>query len=190
MTGYAQAQVGNYTDLGLQGAVNLPISDTLAARFAFYSETRDSFYGVAVEQGAYNGNPGKVRVGAGRVSLLWKPDDALTISLKTDFDYLNFGAYPADPFKTSEDLFNIGVNSPQQALDRFGRTILKADYVLPDGITLRSVTGYQKGDTQYQADLDGTNVGNNFIAADNGIWETLWSRSSTSSRPTRASLPG
>jgi iron complex outermembrane receptor protein len=31
-TGYFQGQVGNYTDFALQGAVNLPISDTLAAR--------------------------------------------------------------------------------------------------------------------------------------------------------------
>ena len=172
--GYVQAQIGNYTDFGLQGAINLPINDILAARFAFDSETRDSFYHVTGPNGgAYNGNPGKVRLGAGRISLLFKPNDALTISLKTDFDYLNFGAYPADPFATSEDLFNIGVNSPQQALDRFGRTILKADYVLPDGITLRSVTGYQKGDTQYQADLDGTNVGNSYFA--DNVWETLWS---------------
>src|SRR5271170_976456 len=40
--GYAQAQIGNYEDFGLQGAINLPISDTLAARLAFNSETRDS----------------------------------------------------------------------------------------------------------------------------------------------------
>jgi iron complex outermembrane recepter protein len=172
--GYVQAQVGNYTDLGLQGAVNLPISDTLAARIAFYSESRDSFYHVTGPNGgAYDGNPGKMRVGSGRISLLFKPNDALTVSLKTDFDYLNFGAYPATPFNSTGDLFNIGVNAPQQALDRFGRTILKADYVLPDGITLRSVTGYQKGDTQYQADLDGTNVGNSYFA--DNVWETLWS---------------
>src|SRR6202035_2931112 len=46
VSGYVQAQVGNYTDFGLQGAVNLPISETLAARLAFDSETRDSFYHV------------------------------------------------------------------------------------------------------------------------------------------------
>src|ERR1700761_3822869 len=45
--GYVQAQIGNYLDFGLQGAVNLPINDVLAARFAFSSEARDSFYNVA-----------------------------------------------------------------------------------------------------------------------------------------------
>ena len=71
--GYAQAQAGNFTDFALQGAINLPISDTLAARFAFDSETRDSFYHVTGPNGGpYNGNPGNLRAGAGRVSLLWK----------------------------------------------------------------------------------------------------------------------
>ena len=41
--GYVQAQAGGYTDFGLQGAVNIPISDTLAARFAFNGESRDGF---------------------------------------------------------------------------------------------------------------------------------------------------
>jgi iron complex outermembrane recepter protein len=173
--GYAQGQVGNYTDFGLQGAINLPISDTLAARFAFNSESRDSFYHVTGPGGGpYTGNPGNVRTGSGRLSLLWKPDDALTVLLKTDYNYLDFGAYPADPYNAKNDLFNIGVNAPQQALDRFGRAVLKVDYVMSDGITLRSVTGYQKGDTQYQADLDGTSVGNSYFA--DNVWETLWSQ--------------
>jgi iron complex outermembrane recepter protein len=188
--GYVQGQVGNYTDFGLQGAVNLPISDTLAARIAFNSESRDSFYHVTGPNGGpYTGNPGNLRTGSGRLSLLWKPDDALTVLLKTDYNYLDFGAYPADPYNATNDMFNIGVNAPQQALDRFGRSVLKIDYVIPDGITLRSVTGYQKGDTQYQADLDGTNGvasinfnGTNLTVqypndyfADN-VWETLWSQ--------------
>jgi iron complex outermembrane receptor protein len=172
--GYAQAQAGNFTDFALEGAVNLPISDTLAARFAFDSETRDSFYHVTGPNGGpYNGNPGNLRAGAGRVSLLWKPDDALTVLLKTDYDYLDFGAYPASPYNSTSDLFDIGVNSPQKGLDKFGRAVLKIDYVLPDGITLRSVSGYQKGNTSYQADLDGTNVGNSFFS--DTVNETLWS---------------
>jgi iron complex outermembrane receptor protein len=172
--GYVQGQVANHSDFALQGAVNVPISDTLAGRFAFNGESRDSFYNIAGPNGgAYSGNPGRLRIGSGRLGLLWKPNDSLSVLLKTDFNYLNLGAYPADPYNATNDLFNIGANSPQQALDRFGRTVLKVDYVLPDGITLRSVTGYQKGNTQYQADLDGTNVGNSYFA--DSVDETLWS---------------
>ena len=172
--GYVQGQVGNYSDGGLQGAVNLPISDTLAARFAYDSEYRESFYKITGPNGgAYTGNPGNLREGAARLGILWKPDDSLTVLLKTDYDYLNMGAYPADPYYANNDLFDIGANSPQAALDRFGRATLKIDYKLPDDITLRSVSGYQKGVTNYVADLDGTNYLNDTFGDSTG--ELLWS---------------
>jgi iron complex outermembrane recepter protein len=172
--GYMAAQVGNYTDLGLQGAINLPISDTLAARVAFNSESRDSFYNITGPGGSeYNGNPGKLRIGSIRLGLLWKPSDSLTVLFKTDYNYLNMGAYPADPYNATNDLFNITADAPQQALDRFGRSSLKVDYVLPDGITLRSVSGYQKGNTAYKADLDGTSLPLDTFS--DTVDETLWS---------------
>jgi iron complex outermembrane receptor protein len=172
--GYVQIQGGNYTDFGVQGAVNLPISDTLAARVAFNSERRDSFYTITGPGGApYTGNPGNLRIGSARIGLLWKPDDSLTVLFKTDFNYLNMGAYPADPYNAPNNPFDIGANAPQLALDRFGRSMLKIDYVMPDGITLRSVSGYQKGITAYQADLDGTNAANETFG--DTVTETLWS---------------
>jgi iron complex outermembrane recepter protein len=172
--GYIAGQVGNYSDFGVQGAINLPISDTLAARIAFNSESRESFYNFTGPGGtAYTGNPGNLRIGSIRLGLLWKPNDDLTVLFKTDYNYLNMGAYPADPFNATNSPFDLGANSPQQALDRFGRSVLKVDYALPDGITLRSVSGYQKGNTTYQADLDGTSVINNTFF--DTVDETLWS---------------
>ncbi len=173
--GYVQAQVGNYTDFGLQGALNLPISDTLAARIAFNSESRDSFYTIGGPGGtAYDGNPGNLRTGSVRLSLLWKPTDSLSVLLKNDYNYINMGAYPANPYPDTDTLFSIGANAPQRALDRFGRTILKIDEVLPDDITVRSVTSYQKGNTLYQADLDGTSVATETFG--DSVNETLWSQ--------------
>jgi iron complex outermembrane recepter protein len=172
--GYVQGQVGNYTDFGVQGAINLPISDTLAARVAFNSESRDSFYNITGPGGgAYTGNPGNLRIGSARLGILWKPNAFLSVLFKTDYNYLNMGAYPADPFYATNDPFNIGANAPQQALDRFGRSVLKVDYVMPSGITLRSVSGYQKGNTAYQADLDGTSSAN--LTFRDSVDETLWS---------------
>ena len=172
--GYMAGQAGNYSDFALQGAVNLPISDTLAARVAFNAESRDSFYNITGPNGApYSGNPGNLRMGSVRLGLLWKPDDSLTVLFKTDYNYLNMGAYPADPYYADNDLFDIGANSPQKALDRFGRSVLKIDYVMPDGITIRSVSGYQKGNTAYVADLDGTNTANETFG--DSVNETLWS---------------
>jgi iron complex outermembrane receptor protein len=153
--GYIAGQVGNYSDLATQGALNLPINDTLAARVAFNLEGRDSFYTVT---GPNHGNPGDVRDGSIRFSLLWKPADNFSVLFKTDYNNLNQGAYPADPYYSTENPFHITANYPNSAEDRFVRSDLKVDYVFPNGVTFRSITGYQFGTTEYQTDLDGTSA--------------------------------
>ena len=169
--GYLTANYGNYNDIGAEGAVNLPVNSTFAARAAFYGERRDSFYHITGPGGAnYPFNKGDLRMYAGRLSLIWKPIDALTITSKTDADYLNMGAYPADPYyhrfetlpvtgapnPTHTDLFNITANAPQAARDKFIREILRVEYSFANGIRLRSVSAYAKANTMYRADLDGT----------------------------------
>src|SRR3569623_1134897 len=172
--GYFQANYGNYNDLGGQGASNIPVSDTFAMRVAFFGERRDGFYHITGPGGArYTGNNGDLRELAGRISLLWKPTDRLSILLKTDADYLDLGAYPADPYTNRfkflpngsttpnpnyTDLFHITANSPQGAKDKFFRSILRIQYELAGGVKLRSVSGYSKGRGFYLADLDGTSA--------------------------------
>jgi iron complex outermembrane receptor protein len=153
--GYIAGQVGNYSDLATQGAINLPINDNLAARVAFNLEGRDSFYTVT---GPNHGNPGDVRDGSIRLSLLWKPSDNFSVLFKTDYNNLNQGAYPADPYYSTENPFHVTANYPASAEDRFVRSDLKVDYVFPNGVTFRSISGYQFGTTEYQTDLDGTSA--------------------------------
>jgi iron complex outermembrane recepter protein len=169
--GYFQAQVGNYSDFGGQLAVNLPIGDTFAARVAVFGERRGGFYNITGPGGApYTGNNGDLRMLAGRLSLLWKPVEGLSILSKTDIDYLDMGAYPASPQGLHQeflpgtstpnpnyrDLFDITANAPQEARDKFIRQILRIEYEFAGGIKFRSVSSYQKANTLYRADLDGT----------------------------------
>ncbi|HSI17377.1 MAG TPA: TonB-dependent receptor [Sphingomonas sp.] len=168
--GYFNANYGNYNDAGAQGAVNLPISDTFAARIALYGERRDGFYNVTGPTGAqYNAANNKLGIAAGRLSLLWKPSENFSVLSKTDLGYLDFGAYPATPywqtFKTLpngtanprySDLFNITANAPQAARDKFVRSILRLEYRTDGGVKFRSVSGLQTANTMYRADLDGT----------------------------------
>lgn len=187
--GYVQGQIGNYTDVGLQGAVNIPISDTLAARVAFYGESRDSFYKFTGPNGTkYAGNPGDQKWTAGRISLLWQPTSNLSVLLKADIDRLDNGAYPADPytdrFKTLPgtnianpgytDLYKLGANSQQQGLDEFVRTSAKVDYTFDDGTIFRSISAIQYGYGAYKADLDGTSASASYFA--DAFNETLYSQ--------------
>ncbi len=155
--GYAQAQFGNYFTLGAQGAFNVPINDTLAARVALNFDTRDSFYDIS---GNHTGDDG-IETLSGRFSLLWQPADNLKVLLKTDINYLDLSGYPSDPVNATNDMFDVTSNADIMARDKFIRSVLSVNYELGDGTILRSITGYQKGNTQYRADLDGTSTGNN-----------------------------
>ena len=172
--GYIQGQVGNYSDFGGEAAINLPVSDTFAIRLALHGERRQGFYHITGPGGTpYTGNNGDLRVLAGRISLLWRPVDQFSVLFKTDLDYLDMGAYPADPFRnrfkfypvgsttpnpTYTDLFHITANSPQKARDKFFRSVLRLDYEFANGIKVRSMSGLAHGNSIYLADLDGTSA--------------------------------
>tara|TARA_R110002167_G_scaffold17426_3_gene66502 strand:+ start:854 stop:3031 length:2178 start_codon:yes stop_codon:yes gene_type:complete len=158
VNGYLMGQLGNYDDVKFQGAVNVPLSDTVAARFAFNTETRGSFHDIT---GPYTGHPGEVDTRSLRASVLWTPTPALRILLKGDYNDLDFGGYPSDPALSTNDPFTITANGPNSAHDEFARVSLNASYVFNNGITLRSITGYQDGISEFSTDLDGTSALNN-----------------------------
>lgn len=172
--GYFNLNYGNYNEAGAQGAVNLPLSDTFAARVALYGSRRDSFYNITGPNGGpYPYDKGNVGIMAGRISFLWKPSDSLSVLWKTDLGHLDMGAYPASPYANHlktlpgtstpnpnyRDLFDVSFNAPQAARDEFVRSTLKAEYEFSGGVKLRSVSSYQWANTMYRADLDGTATG-------------------------------
>lgn len=171
VNGYLAGQLGNYDQFKAQGAVNLPLGDALAARFAFNHETRGSFYDIT---GPYSGNPGEVDSTSLRASLLWTPIDALRVLWKTDFNDIDLGGYPSDPALATNDPFEITSNGPNRAHDTFVRSSLNVSYAFDNGVTLRSITGYQDGVSLFSTDLDGTSLLNNTFA--DRFEETIWSQ--------------
>ncbi|MBA2934059.1 TonB-dependent receptor [Sphingomonas sp. CGMCC 1.13654] len=151
--GYIQGQYGNYNDARIQGAINVPLSDTLAVRFATNDERRDSFYHFT---GPTNKDAGDLRAYSGRISLLWQPTSNFRVLLKGDYNNLNFHGYPADPVLSTNNRFDLTANSPQGAKDESGRIVLNAAYTTDGGVVLRSISGYQRGTTAFRADTDGT----------------------------------
>jgi iron complex outermembrane receptor protein len=172
-SGYVQGQYGNYNDVGLQGAVNIPIDDTLAIRLATDSEYHDSFYHVT---GPFTGNPGELKSTSERFSLLWQPTDALKVLFKTDYNYIDEGGLPADPVGSPNDIFHITSDAHQTYFDRFVRSVLDVSYQFDNGITLHSVSGYQNGHTAFDGDVDGTdNPAAHFTFVD-GADEVIYSQ--------------
>jgi len=152
--GYLTGQFGNYNDMRFQGAVNLPMTDTLAARIAFNKETRDSFYDVIGTPS--RGRPGELDTRSVRASVLWQPNDRARVLLKTDYTFHDMGGYPTSPITSTLPLHTIATNGPYAAQDETTRTVLNASYEFDNGITLRSISGVQYGTTLVRSDADGT----------------------------------
>ena len=116
--GYVDVKAATYSEQAVQGAINLPVSDTLAMRLAFNEETRGSFFrdqgslidgpyeaGPAIaasgnnpssgNQAAYD--PGNVNNKDLRLGLLWKPTDNFQSLTKIEFDYENSDGIPTQP---------------------------------------------------------------------------------------------
>jgi iron complex outermembrane receptor protein len=91
LNGYLEGVYGKFNNTKLAGALNLPISDTLAARVAFNSEKKDSFFhndGSQVARAPFETltQPGKVDDRNIRASLLWQPSGAFSALLRTEFN--------------------------------------------------------------------------------------------------------
>ena len=174
-TGYFYGRFGNYTDGAAQGAVNIPINDTLAARIAFNAEYRKSFFQVS---GPWTGDPDP-RWGSMQLSLLWTPNSNLKVLFKTDYNYLNNGAYFGPLLGASKDnFFNFSNNFHTSAIDQFMRTVLRVDYTTQSGFDFRSVTGVQWGRSAWTGDIaDGSLPPPALpIMIDEGVDETLWTQ--------------
>jgi iron complex outermembrane receptor protein len=156
-SGYVRGQVGSYADVGLQGAVNIPLSDDAAMRISLNSERRDSFWTITKFPG-FSGDPGSLKEISGRVSFLWDPIPNLEIRFKTDVNYIDQGGYPADPtvMGSAKNIFHISNDTHNMGFDKNFRTALDVKYTFEDGIALRSLTGYQYGRAAEQIDLDGS----------------------------------
>lgn len=154
--GYGMLYAGNYATIGGQGAINVPVSDTFALRFAADAMRRDGFYNYS---GDYTGHPDRFNRAAARVSALWQPTDKFDAVIKVDYNNYDAGANTYAPIGSPDDLYDISSNTHLFAKDEFIRVGATLNYQFDNGFILRSITGYQSGDTRQQSDSDGTDIG-------------------------------
>src|SRR5690606_19332682 len=83
VNGYAKASMGNYNSSIVEGAVNLPVSDTLAVRLAYQKQHADGY----VENIGVGHDLNDVNNENFRASVLWEPIPEL--SNLTVIDYMD-----------------------------------------------------------------------------------------------------
>ncbi|WGL15892.1 TonB-dependent receptor [Microbulbifer bruguierae] len=159
--GYAETSVGNFNNLGFEGAVNVPVSETLAVRLAGFKRDRDSFY---KDTGPYDNDAGKLQEYSGRLGVLWAPEN-FELLFKAQTNKRDTGGYTAAPiagttygdFRTG-DAFTLAFDEDVSYEDRGDMYSLKLDYTLANGIVLRSLSGYQDKEINNVSDLDGSSA--------------------------------
>ncbi|MBT0668169.1 TonB-dependent receptor [Novosphingobium profundi] len=160
--GYFNLETGNYNRAGIDGAVNLPVSDTLALRAAGIYRNRDSYY--AMEDPSL-GQPGKLNEYAGRFGLAWDPSDAFSALLKAEIARKDTGGYTYRPIlgtryeaARSDDIYTLNYNSPTANTEKAEQYSARFDYTTGGGVNFRSISGYQNKRITNFYDVDGTNA--------------------------------
>jgi iron complex outermembrane recepter protein len=143
--GYAEAHYGSYQPVGLQGAVNLPLSDTLAVRVAGNTRWRDSYY---TDVGPFGNRPDRLDEQAARIGLLWEPASFRALA-KVEWIDKNTGGYAYRPIAGTtfannrrDDIRELTYNAPTLNYERAFHSSLELRYELDGGVVLRSVSGY------------------------------------------------
>ncbi|MEH3047300.1 TonB-dependent receptor [Sphingomonas adhaesiva] len=167
--GYAELTAGNYQAFGGEGALNLPVGETLALRGAVKYRRRDSFY---TDIGPLGNKPGRLDEIAGRIGALWQPVEAFRALLKVEMAGKETGGYAYRPFTGSayagyrrNDIRELDYDSPTRNDERALQASLELRYETDGGTTLRSISGYQNKRVFNLYDADSTNAAR-YAAAD------------------------
>lgn len=156
--GYAKAHYGSYDAVGAEGAVNLPVSDTLAFRVAGLTRWRDSYY---TDLGPFKNDPDSLDEQAVRLGAMWEPG-ALRVLGKVEWIDKNTGGYAYRPIAgttfanaRTDDIRELTYNAPTLNHERAINSSLELRYTLDSGIVLRSLTGYTNKRINNLYDSDG-----------------------------------
>jgi iron complex outermembrane receptor protein len=147
----------------VEGMVNVPVSDTLALRFAGQLR-KDGGY---IRNRFLNRDEPRLRTASGRASLLWDPSDNFTYSLVYQFDrrrrngasYVPVTFDPNDDKDLSYQNFGDDLGPFGDAHDYFRSHKLISNATLDlNGMTLTAITGFNhyKGNNTVDVDLTPT----------------------------------
>lgn len=185
--GYAEVKMGNYDLLQLEGAVDLPVSETMQFRLAGRKLERDGYQSNLADnpiaQDDYYWDEDSYGV---RLSMAWQPTDKLSNNLVVSYDENDAIARIPTPafFNKSAQLavlYNLIHNqngeideafaeqagrdwtemkSDLDTPDRVENTFLSniTEYELTDSITVKNVFGYREVSTESGTDADGTDI--------------------------------
>jgi iron complex outermembrane receptor protein len=164
ISGYAQGEYGNYNRVGFEGAINLPLGDTLAVRAAGIYRNRDSYYSNT----AGLSEPGALDELGGRFGLYWEPSSNFNALIKAEFADKETGGYAYRPIigtgfaaGRTTDIRTLNYNSATQNDENAEQVTARLEYITDGGTTFRATGGYQNKRITNFYDSDGTSLASN-----------------------------
>ena len=156
--GYVNLGYGNYSRIDANGALSVPLGETLAARVAFTFARADGWF--------KNQLPGKpdlasVREYGIRGSLLFEPTDGVRFILRGSTSYQNprnYGIYaqPEAINRPGLKRRQIEANVTDRRRARTYSVSLTGNVDVSDSLAIHSVTSWDKGSLNFYEDTDGT----------------------------------
>jgi iron complex outermembrane receptor protein len=105
--------------------------------------------------GPFTGSDGRLALGAGRISALWEPTKAFKAVLKLDYMDEDM-SHPSGVFNgNTSTLFNVTQAGHLLGIERQFRAVLQLSYEFDNGITVKSISGYQIGKVAATIDANG-----------------------------------
>jgi iron complex outermembrane receptor protein len=169
VTGFIEQTFGDFSLTQTQAAINVPVSDHLAIRAATNIYRRDSFYDDinGGNDPATSGlQPGNVASQSARVGARWQPTSDLDVYLKYETTTRNGDGYVGKPYSELgapnnvdprlSQPFVVSYDVPSYDKYRIWRATSEINWTIAEGLTLRSLTGYQYTENRNQWDNDFT----------------------------------
>lgn len=159
--GYGQVGDGSFNSLSAQGAINIPVGDQIAMRLAVNDQNHDSYY---TDHGPLKNHPDKLDELDSRFGLTLKPSEAYQATFKLEQIDRATGGYAYQPVPgtayatgySQPSIRDLDYNSKTANNERALQGSLEQHYVLSDGTTIKSITGYENKQIHNLYDVDGT----------------------------------
>lgn len=157
---------GSRSRVEIDGSINAGLGDSTALRLYAFTRDQDGFARRASDGALF----GKTKRAGGKAQLLFKPSDALTVTIAADYALdksnpapsVNLAIVPAPFFpadagndRSTTDFYRVFVSNQPEARNR---TYGFSDTIAYDlgGATLKSITAYRNLDGFSTSDPDGT----------------------------------
>lgn len=187
-SGYISGNYGNFNNVGVNGAVNLPFGEKIAVRASGLFNQHDAWF---KDVGPANNQPERLAEIDGRIQALYK-SGGFQANVKVEATQRKTGGLALQPINTTaannpyvagrtNTPFTVSYDTPTSNFERAFATVLEMKYEFAGGLTLRSVSAYQNKRVYLVNDTDGTslNRGNsalNSTAGANNVREREYSQ--------------